>query len=76
VLRGRGGGGGEEEKGKGSLAAGPDVSRHCAWEQEWIKRQICQCESEHVWKMCLPQPFHLLHRGAIATAWRGSVVSR
>lgn len=47
-----------------------------AWEQEWIKDKMCQWESEHVWKMCLPQPFHLLHRGAIATAWRCSVVSR
>lgn len=36
---------------------------HCAWEQEWIKEKIYQWESEHVWKMCLPQPFHLLHRG-------------
>lgn len=49
-------------KKNGSLAAGPDVSTLCV-RARMDKRQMCQWESEHVWKMCLPQPFHLLHRG-------------
>lgn len=54
-------GGGEPKK--RSLAAGLDVFPTLRVGERMDKRQICQCESEHVWKMCLPQPFHLLHRG-------------
>lgn len=61
----------------GRVAAGPDIFRHCAWEQEWIKKdeyvrvRVSMCE-----RCVCPNLFICCTGGAIATARRCSVVSR